>query len=91
MAISAQVSVYPLGQQDLAPAIEAVWQVFQKHGLYYEPGIMSTLAQGEEEAVFVALREAFHAASQYGATVMVATVSNACPRLPPKRERAHHV
>jgi hypothetical protein len=51
---------------------------------------MSTLAQGEEETVFVALREAFHAASQYGATVMVATVSNACPRLPPQKERAHH-
>ncbi|MGC8787823.1 MAG: YkoF family thiamine/hydroxymethylpyrimidine-binding protein [Anaerolineae bacterium] len=89
MVISAQVSVYPLGQQDLAPAIEAVWQVFQKHGLPYEPGIMSTLAQGDEEAVFAALRDAFHAASQYGATVMVATVSNACPRLPPKGENIH--
>ncbi|MGQ9492570.1 MAG: thiamine-binding protein [Anaerolineae bacterium] len=89
MTISAQVSVYPLGQSDLAPAIEAVWQVFQAHGLHYEPGPMSTLVQGDEEAVFTALHGAFHAASQYGATVMVAMVSNACPRLPPQ-EKAHH-
>lgn len=90
MDISAQVSVYPLGQQDLAPAIEAVWQVFKGYGLHYEPGVMSTVVQGGEEEIFTALREAFHAASQYGATVMVATVSNACPRLPPQKERPHH-
>ncbi len=86
MDISVQVSVYPLGQQNLAPAIEAVWQIFKRHGLHYEPGVMSTVVQGGEEAVFMALREAFHAASQYGPTVMVATVSNVCPRLPPQKE-----
>nr|MBC7244853.1 thiamine-binding protein [Chloroflexota bacterium] len=90
MSTSAQVSIYPLGQPDLSPAIEAVWQVFQEHGLHYEPGPMSTLVQGEEEALFAALRSAFHAASQHGATVMVATVSNACPHLPSQKEKIDH-
>jgi len=81
MAISAQVSLYPLGQSDLWPAIKAVWQALEKHGLGYRPGPMSTLLEGEEEAVFAALRDAFQAAAEHGSTVMVVTLSNACPPL----------
>jgi uncharacterized protein YqgV (UPF0045/DUF77 family) len=80
MSVSAQVSVYPLGHGDLAPAIEAVWRAFEAHSLHYEPGPVSTLLEGEEGAVFAALRDAFAAASEHGGTVMVVTVSNACPR-----------
>jgi len=85
MWVSVQVSVYPLGQDDLAPAIEAVWRVFQEHRLACQPGPMSTLLEGDDEAVFAALREALRAASELGATVMAATVSNACPRVPQKK------
>jgi hypothetical protein len=41
---------------------------------------MSTLVAGEDEVVFAALRDAFRAATGYGASVMVVTVTNACPR-----------
>ena len=107
MWVSVQVSVYPLGQNDLAPAIEAVWRVFQEHRLACQPGPMprrrdggmeylSTLLEGDDEAVFAALREAFpadvmagwstyRAASELGATVMAATASNACPRASQKK------
>jgi uncharacterized protein YqgV (UPF0045/DUF77 family) len=79
MEISAQVSLYPLGQSDLAPAIDAVWKALHAHGLAAQPGTMSTLVQGDDGTVFEALREAFAGATQYGGAVMVVTVSNVCP------------
>jgi uncharacterized protein YqgV (UPF0045/DUF77 family) len=81
MQLSAQVSLYPLGQPDLSPAIQAVWQALDSNGLRYQPGPMSTVLEGEGEAVFSALQDAFRAASECGGTVMVVTLSNVCPRL----------
>jgi len=77
--VSAQVSIYPLGQDDLSPAIEAAWTAFAAHGVRSLPGPMSTLLEGEEGAVFSALQEAFRAACAHGGTVMTVTLSNACP------------
>jgi uncharacterized protein YqgV (UPF0045/DUF77 family) len=90
MGVNAQVSVYPLGQGDLSPAIQAAWRAFQAHELDYRPGATSTLLEGETETVFAALRDAFQAAAERGATVMVVTVSNACPALPPEGAVTHH-
>lgn len=77
--MSAQVSLYPLGQENLAPGIQRVLEAFQRHGLPYEIGAMSTIVWGEDAAVFAALQDAFQDAAEYGPTVMVITVSNACP------------
>ncbi len=79
MMVSAQVSVYPLGQANLSQAIEATWEAFASRGLQCTPGAMSTILEGEEANVFAALRDGFRAASAHGGTVMVVTVSNACP------------
>ena len=84
--ISAQVSLYPLRQPDLEPAIRAVWRTFEKHDIEVAPGAMSTLVSGEEEAVMDALREAFHGASREAEVVMVVTLSNACPHRPERGE-----
>jgi uncharacterized protein YqgV (UPF0045/DUF77 family) len=90
MSIQAQVSVYPLGQSELAPAVEAVWEAFESHGLSYQSGSMSTSLEGKSDQVFAGLRDAFEAACEYGGTVMVITVSNACPaRQPPKVGPVH--
>jgi uncharacterized protein YqgV (UPF0045/DUF77 family) len=43
---------------------------------------MSTYIEGEEDAVFEALKRAFRGAAEEGELVLVATVSNAC-RVPP--------
>jgi uncharacterized protein YqgV (UPF0045/DUF77 family) len=88
MEISAQVSLYPLGQSDLAPAIEAVWKELRSHGLSPRPGAMSTLVQGNDQAVFAALRDAFAEATHYGGAVMVLTISNVCA-VTPHGNRAH--
>lgn len=78
MKLSAQISVYPLAQEDFLPGVDAAIAALQASGLQVRVGPMSTLITGDEEAVFAALRRAFKAAAAHGATIMVGTVSNAC-------------
>jgi uncharacterized protein YqgV (UPF0045/DUF77 family) len=77
--ISAQVSLYPLGKEDLSPAIDEALHVFGRHGLEVVPGSMSTLISGDDEAIFSALQAVFRRTSEQGRVVMVVTFSNACP------------
>jgi uncharacterized protein YqgV (UPF0045/DUF77 family) len=77
--ISAQLSLYPLGEQDLSPAIDAAIREVDRHGLERQTGTMSTVICGDDEKVFAALLDAFRAAAGRGQTVMTITVSNACP------------
>ncbi len=79
MEISAQVSLYPLGQADLLPSIQALWEALEKAGLNYRAGPMSTLVSGPDQAVLEALRQGFQKAAELGQAVMVVTLSNACP------------
>ena len=77
--ITAQVSLYPLRQASIGPPIRRAVRVFREAGLQTRIGAMSTLVWGEEPVVFTALQEAFHQAAESGDTVMVFTLSNACP------------
>jgi uncharacterized protein YqgV (UPF0045/DUF77 family) len=77
--ISAQVSVYPLGQEDLSPSIDAAVGEFGRHGVECRTGSMSTVLWGDDDKVFPALRDAFRQAASRGHVVMVVTLSNACP------------
>ena len=79
IGIAAQVSLYPLRQETLSPAIEEALDVFQAHGLHVEPGAMSSLITGDDAVLFAALQEAFVRVAGQGQVVMVATFSNACP------------
>ena len=81
--LNAQVSIYPLRQQHLSPAIDAALAIWRERELDVQPGAMSTLIAGDETTVWEALRAAFAAATALGETVMVITVSNACPWTPP--------
>ncbi len=78
--IMAQVSIYPLRQKEIGPAIEKVWDIFQQHDLDVHPGPMSTRIVGDEDAVFAALQDAFHTTGSGIDVVMVATFANACPK-----------
>ena len=78
-AISAQVSVYPLRQEHLTPAIEEVAAALRAKGLRAEVGPMSTHVTGAADCVFAALEQAFVRAAAKGQVVMTITVSNACP------------
>jgi uncharacterized protein YqgV (UPF0045/DUF77 family) len=77
--VSAQISVYPLRQDRLGPAIEKVSASLADHGLKPEIGPMSTIVVGDEAVIFTALGDAFARAAELGAVVMTVTVSNACP------------
>jgi uncharacterized protein YqgV (UPF0045/DUF77 family) len=79
MVISAQLSLYPLRQTHLSPAIQAVREALTAAGLQPEVGPMSTLVTGEAEVLFAALCEAFLRAAAMGYVVMSVTLSNACP------------
>jgi uncharacterized protein YqgV (UPF0045/DUF77 family) len=84
LVVSAQISVYPLRQERLSPAVETVRHALEDRGLRPQVGPMSTVVTGEATAVFAGLQEAFSRAAATGQVVMTVTVSNACP----VRERA---
>lgn len=79
MQISAQVSLYPLRQERLSPAIEEAWKILEKNQLNVEKGTMSTIVGGEVDQVFGAIKEAFLKSAEKGQVSMVVTFANACP------------
>jgi len=79
MQVAAQISLFPLRQERLAPAIEEAWRAFGERRVVVEKGGMSTIVIGDEEEVFAAVREGFLRAAKHGAVSMVVTFSNACP------------
>jgi uncharacterized protein YqgV (UPF0045/DUF77 family) len=79
MTVSAQIAIYPLRQERLAPAVRAVSDALTARGLTPSVGPMSTLVTGELDAVLDGLREAFRAAAEAGPVVVTVTLSNACP------------
>ncbi|MBD3182443.1 hypothetical protein GF312_09140 [Candidatus Poribacteria bacterium] len=76
MKIAVEVSIYPLHQSKISPPIEAAWEIFDKCGLSYEKGEISTLVKGEFEEVFDALKESFEKAVEFGDTNMSVTMTN---------------
>jgi uncharacterized protein YqgV (UPF0045/DUF77 family) len=81
MTVSAQISVYPLRQEHLGPAVESVRSALEEHGLTPHVGPMSTTVTGEGGIMFAALADAFTKAASSGQVVMAITISNACPVL----------
>ena len=49
VGIAVQVSLYPLRQETLSPAIDEALQVFRAHDLDVDPGAMSTMIAGDDE------------------------------------------
>ena len=79
IGISAQLSLYPLGEAELSPAIDDAIALLEARGLEVDAGPMSTVVSGDDEVVFEAVRDLFRGATERGEVVLVATFSNACP------------
>ncbi len=77
--IACQFSLYPLGVEDLSPAIDAAVAELRSLGLDLDVGSMSTQVTGESGLVFEGLKRAFDTVAREGQVVMTVTVSNACP------------
>lgn len=78
-SVTAQVSLYPLRQDQLGPTILAAVDTFRERGLDVWEGAMSTVIGGDLDTVCAVLRDAFAAATATGEAVMVVTLSNGCP------------
>ncbi len=66
MIIQAEVSLYPLKQEDLLRKIYEFVRKVERPGLRVEPGAMSTLVSGEADLLWEALREAHDATTADG-------------------------
>ena len=77
--ISVQLSLYPLRQPHLGPAISKALDVFRARGLEVTSGSISTVVVGDTDALFDALKASFQSAAALGDLVMVASISNCCP------------
>lgn len=76
MLVQAEVSLYALGEKDLAPFIYSFVRRLERPGLTIEPGPLSTLVAGESELVFQALREAYEELGLTGRRALVVKLLN---------------
>lgn len=79
MNVQAEVSLYPLRERELAPAISSFVRRLEGRGLGIEMGPMSTMIWGECGRLFDALRDAFEDAAGQSQVVLIVKISNACP------------
>jgi uncharacterized protein YqgV (UPF0045/DUF77 family) len=79
MFLAAQISLYPLRQIHLSPAINNALTVFKERGLEVTEGTMSSVVSGDDEVLFEALKDIYRKSTSEGDVVMVVTLSNACP------------
>jgi uncharacterized protein YqgV (UPF0045/DUF77 family) len=78
-AVAAQISLYPIRQPTLSPAITEALEIFEEHGLDVQPGSMSTVVTGGDTELFAALQRVYRENAARGDVVLVVTLSNACP------------
>lgn len=79
MNIQAEVSLYPLRTDALAPAVRGFLDALRSRGVTVVPGAMSSQVRGEADAVFAALANAFADVAKNQQAVVVIKASNACP------------
>jgi uncharacterized protein YqgV (UPF0045/DUF77 family) len=79
MKVQAEISLYPLRQNELTKPIQQFVQVLENNKLKVELGPMSSLVTGDSQTVFENLQKAFEKIAQKYEVVMTAKVSNACP------------
>jgi len=81
MKVRAEISLYPLRQNELTKPIRQFIELLENNKLKVELGPMSTLVTGEEPVVFENLQKAFERLAEEYEVVMTAKISNACPEV----------
>ncbi|NLF38651.1 hypothetical protein GX586_04355, partial [bacterium] len=77
MIIQAEISLYPIGANDVTREIVECLDVIRNEGVRVEMGKLSSLLAGESSEVFRALHKAFDNAAQRGRIVLVSKITNA--------------
>lgn len=79
MKIQAEVSLYPLRQENLARPVDWFCELLQKDEIEVHTGPMSSLITADSEVIFRGLKEAFEQLAKEYEVVLTAKISNACP------------
>ena len=79
MKTQAEISLYPLRQNDLTKPIQQFVQVLKNSNLRIKTGPMSSVVMGDSQVLFENLQKAFERLAQRYEVVMTAKISNACP------------
>ena len=81
MKIQAEVSLYPLRQNDLTEPIQQFVKSLKNDNLNVKTGSMSSVISGDSKIVFQSLQKAFEQAAQKYEVVLTTKISNACPEI----------
>ena len=81
MKIQAEVSLYPLRQDDLTEPIQQFVESLKNGNLNVKTGSMSSVISGDSKIVFQSLQKAFEQAAKKYEVVLTAKISNACPEI----------
>jgi len=81
MKVQAEISLYPLRQNDLTEPIQQFVESLKSVDLNVKTGSMSSVISGEESIVFQSLQKAFEHVAQKYEVVLTAKISNACPEI----------
>jgi len=81
MKVQAEVSLYPLRQNDLTKPIQQFVESLKNENLNVKTGPMSSVISGDNKIVFQSLQKAFEQEAQKYEVVLTAKISNACPEI----------
>lgn len=81
MKVQAEISLYPLREDDLTKPIKQFIEVLESTKLKVRIGAMSSFVTGDNQVVFENLQKAFERIAQKYEVVMTAKISNACPEV----------
>ena len=80
MLLQAEISLYPLREEDLTTVIYDFVEDLKKTGLKVLPGATSTLISGQSDQVFSAVQQAYLTSASKGQRVMVVKYVNPADR-----------
>lgn len=81
MKIQAEVSLYPLRQNDLTMPIQQFVENLKNNNIKVKSGPMSSIIKGDSQIVFQALQKAFEQVAKKYEVVLTVKISNACPEI----------
>jgi uncharacterized protein YqgV (UPF0045/DUF77 family) len=81
MKVQAEISLYPLRQNELTKPIRQFVQILENNELSVETGRMSSFVSADSEVLFQSLKKAFEQLAGKYEIAMTAKISNACPEV----------
>lgn len=81
MKVQAEVSLYPLRQNDLTEPIQQFVESLKNENINVKTRSMSSVLLGDSKIIFQSLQKAFEQAAQKYEVVLTVKISNACPEI----------